>query len=57
MLRMATTSSCLRLATTSIEEHAGLELETEMLDLIFVAVTIIFFLIALAYVRSCEKLQ
>jgi len=28
-----------------------------MLDLIFPAVTIIFFLIALAYVRGCEKLQ
>jgi hypothetical protein len=34
-----------------------LELETQMLDVIFVAVTIIFFLIALAYVRGCEKLQ
>ena len=54
---MATTSSCLRLAITLIEEHAGVELETEMLDLIFVAVTIIFFLIALAYVSGCEKLQ
>lgn len=29
----------------------------KMLDLIFVALTIIFFLIALAYVRGCEKLQ
>jgi len=57
MPRMATTSSCLRLAITLIEEHAGVELETEMLDLIFVAVTIIFFLIALAYVSGCEKLQ
>jgi len=28
-----------------------------MLDLIFIAVTIAFFLIALAYVRGCEKLQ
>jgi len=28
-----------------------------MLDLIFIAVTIVFFLIALAYVRACEKLQ
>jgi len=45
------------LVTTLIDEHARLELETEMLDLIFIAVTIIFFLIALAYVRGCEKLQ
>jgi hypothetical protein len=28
-----------------------------MPDLIFFALTIIFFLIALAYVRGCEKLQ
>jgi len=28
-----------------------------MLDLIFIAGTIVFFLIALAYVRACEKLQ
>jgi len=28
-----------------------------MLDLIFIAVTILFFLIAVAYVRACEKLQ
>lgn len=28
-----------------------------MLDLIYVAITILFFLIALAYVRGCEKLQ
>jgi hypothetical protein len=27
-----------------------------MLDLIFVGSTIIFFLLALAYVRGCEKL-
>jgi len=27
-----------------------------MLDLIYVAVTIFFFLLALAYVRGCEKL-
>ncbi len=26
-----------------------------MLDLIFIAVTIAFFLLALAYVRGCEK--
>jgi hypothetical protein len=31
--------------------------EWNMLDLIFVAVTVIFFLIALAYVRGCERLQ
>jgi len=28
-----------------------------MLDILFIAVTILFFLIALAYVRGCEKLQ
>jgi len=28
-----------------------------MLDLIFISLTIAFFLIALAYVRACEKLQ
>jgi len=28
-----------------------------MLDLIFITLTILFFLIALAYVRGCEKLQ
>ena len=28
-----------------------------MLDIIFIALTIIFFLLALAYVRGCEKLQ
>jgi hypothetical protein len=27
-----------------------------MLDLIFIALTVIFFLLALAYVRGCEKL-
>jgi len=27
-----------------------------MLDLIFLATTILFFLLALAYVRGCEKL-
>ena len=31
--------------------------DARMLDLIFVALTIIFFLLALAYVRGCEKLQ
>jgi len=28
-----------------------------MLDVLFIAITIVFFLIALAYVRGCEKLQ
>jgi len=28
-----------------------------MLDLIFVTATLLFFLIAVAYVRACEKLQ
>lgn len=30
--------------------------ETFMLDLIFLAATIFFFLLSLAYVRGCEKL-
>jgi len=29
----------------------------KMLDLLFVGITIGFFLIALAYVRACERLQ
>lgn len=29
----------------------------QMTDLLFIALTIAFFLIALAYVRGCEKLQ
>jgi hypothetical protein len=28
-----------------------------MLDLIFIGATILFFLLALAYVRACEKLR
>jgi len=28
-----------------------------MLDLVFLVLTIVFFLIAIAYVRGCEKLQ
>jgi hypothetical protein len=28
-----------------------------MFDLMFIAATIVFFLIALGYVRACEKLQ
>jgi hypothetical protein len=28
-----------------------------MLDLIFIAATVLFFLVALAYVRGCEKLR
>jgi len=28
-----------------------------MLDLIFIAITILFFFVAIAYVRWCEKLQ
>ena len=28
-----------------------------MLDVLFIAITIVFFLIALAYVRGCEKLR
>lgn len=31
-------------------------LEAVMKDLIFVALTIVFFLISLAYVRGCDKL-
>jgi len=32
-------------------------METAMLDLIYIGGTIVFFLVALAYVRACEKLQ
>ena len=32
-------------------------LEMMMKDLIFVALTMVFFLIALAYVRGCDRLQ
>jgi hypothetical protein len=28
-----------------------------MFDLVFIAATIVFFLIAVGYVRACEKLQ
>jgi len=28
-----------------------------MFDLLFIAITMLFFLIALAYVRGCEKLN
>jgi succinate-acetate transporter protein len=28
-----------------------------MLDLIFIAATVLFFLLAIAYVRGCERLQ
>jgi len=28
-----------------------------MFDLIYIGLTIVFFLLALAYVRGCEKLQ
>ncbi len=28
-----------------------------MLDLLYIAITVVFFLLALAYVRGCEKLQ
>jgi hypothetical protein len=28
-----------------------------MFDLIFIAATIVFFLVAVGYVRACEKLQ
>jgi hypothetical protein len=31
--------------------------DNPMLDLIFIAATILFFLVALAYVRACERLQ
>jgi hypothetical protein len=33
------------------------EFGVAMLDLIFIGATILFFLLALAYVRACEKLQ
>lgn len=28
-----------------------------MLDLIFIALTVVFFLLSLAYVRGCDRLQ
>jgi hypothetical protein len=31
--------------------------EHEMLDLIYIAVTVTFFLVAIAYVRACERLR
>jgi len=31
--------------------------EIEMLDLIFIALTVVFFLIAIAYVGACERLR
>jgi hypothetical protein len=31
--------------------------EAAMLDLIYIGATIVFFLVALAYVRACEKWQ
>jgi hypothetical protein len=60
---METTSCISSLATTSIKRAARESTvlckkgKVEMWDLIFIALTIIFFLIALAYVRGCEKLQ
>jgi hypothetical protein len=32
-------------------------MEEKMLDLVFIGLTIVFFLIALAYVRACERLR
>jgi hypothetical protein len=42
------------IAVSSVLEQFGRE---KMSDLIFIALTIVFFLVALAYVRGCEKLQ
>lgn len=47
---MAIIFSTLRQDTTSTEEAT-------MMDLFFLALTVVFFLLALAYVRGCEKLQ
>gem|GEM_PF-1715996 len=49
---MAITSSCSSWATTSTEARG-----TRMLDLLFIAITIFFFLLALAYVHACERLR
>jgi len=38
------------------DAHPGFEGEI-MFDLIFIAATVAFFLLSLAYVRGCEKLQ
>jgi hypothetical protein len=40
-----------------VRRPGGDDSEAKMLDLIFVALTIAFFALALAYVRGCEKLQ
>jgi hypothetical protein len=32
-------------------------MESRMLDLIFIGATVLFFLLALLYVRACAKLQ
>ncbi len=50
MPREAIIIFCSSLATTSTSGDT-------MLDLIFIAATILFFVIALAYVRACEKLR
>ena len=43
---------------TAIWFYAGLVgKEAKVLDLIFIAATVVFFLVAIAYVRGCEKLQ
>jgi len=31
--------------------------ETSMLDLLYVVITVVFFLLALAYVAACERLE
>jgi hypothetical protein len=46
------TFSYLSSATTSTEPEA-----VRMLDLVFIVITILFFLVALAYVQACEKLR
>jgi hypothetical protein len=32
-------------------------MRNEMLDLVFMGITVAFFVVALAYVRACEKLR
>jgi hypothetical protein len=48
---MGTISFISKLDTTSINS------EVEMEDLVFIAVTFGFFLLAAAYVKACEKLR
>ena len=43
--------------TTEDTEVGPEDLRRHMQDLVFIGLTIVFFLIALAYVRGCERLR